>query len=123
MQKLIQTLRSKTFARHGILTLGTMTLARLAHGQALQEGWGNFGKPIASSNFTSILQSIADTIVAVAIPFVVVAFVWVGFLFASARGNEEKLTSAKHTLTWTVVGTAVIAGVYVVIDLIQSVVI
>ena len=118
MKKLIQNLIARALRISGILTIGTMTLARIVIAADT-----SFTKPIASTRFEAILRGLAAIIIRVAIPFVVVAFIWVGFKFAAARGNEEKLTSAKRALTWTVVGTAVIAGVYVVIDLIQSVVI
>jgi len=83
---------------------------------------GQFTNPIQSQKFEEILQGIADVITNVAIPFIVVAFVWVGFLFAAARGNEEKLTKARGALAYTVAGAAVIASTYVVISLIETII-
>jgi len=83
---------------------------------------GQFTNPIKSQKFEEILQGIADITTNVAIPFIIVAFVWVGFLFAAARGNEEKLTKAKNALAYTVAGAAVIASTYVVISLIETII-
>lgn len=83
---------------------------------------GEFPNPIQSQKFEEILQGIADITTNVAIPFLIVAFVWVGFLFAAARGNEEKLTKAKSALMYTVVGGAVVASTYVVISLIETII-
>ena len=38
-----------------------------------------------------------------------------GFLYATAQGDEEKLNKAKTTVTWAIVGTAVLIGAQVII--------
>jgi len=44
----------------------------------------------------------------------VLAFIYSGFLFVSAQGNESKLTTAKTALLYTAVGTAVLLGARVI---------
>lgn len=118
--RVIQSLHSKALSIHGILTLGVMMLPHMTMAQQAA-GWDEFEKPIGSFRLELILTGLADIITSIAIPFLVLAFIWVGFLFAAARGNEDKLTKAKNALKWTVIGTAVIASTYLIIDLIQSV--
>jgi len=43
-------------------------------------------------------------------PVIVIMFIWSGFLFIKAQGNEEGLTSAKNTLLYTVIGAALALG-------------
>lgn len=117
MKSLIQTFFSKTRATQGILTIGMMMIAQTAFAAKN----GQYNSPTSSIELETILAALTSTIVRVAVPFLVIAVVWIGFLFASARGNEEKLSEAKRALMWTIAGTAIIAGAYIVIDLILSV--
>jgi len=48
----------------------------------------------------------------------VLAFIYSGFLFVSAQGNESKLTTAKTALLYTAVGTAVLLGARVISEVI-----
>ncbi len=38
--------------------------------------------------------------------------VYAGFLFIIARGNTEKLTTARHNLVWTIVGIGLFLGAW-----------
>jgi hypothetical protein len=40
----------------------------------------------------------------------VMAFIWSGFLFVMAQGNESKLGDAKRALLYTAIGTAILLG-------------
>jgi len=40
----------------------------------------------------------------------VVAFIWTGFLFVTAQGNETKLDTAKRALLYVAIGTALLLG-------------
>ena len=50
----------------------------------------------------------------------VLMFVWVGFLFVAARGNEEKLRTARMAFFWTVIGGLIILGAKGIAEVIQS---
>ena len=54
-----------------------------------------------------IIQNIVLPIGAVV---VVIMIIYTGFLFVTARGNEEQLTQAKTAFLWTIVGAAVLLG-------------
>ncbi len=46
-------------------------------------------------------------------PLIVVFFVYAGFLFVTAQGNEAKLEKAKRTVFWSVIGALLIVGAIV----------
>ena len=43
-----------------------------------------------------------------------------GFLYVTAGGDEEKLGKAQKTITWALVGTAVLLGANVIMNAIQG---
>lgn len=51
---------------------------------------------------------------------VVLFIIYTGFLFVTARGNPEKIESAKRTLLWVVIGTAILLGSVVISAAIQG---
>lgn len=73
------------------------------------------------------INSISDFIVAIVnvvrdIGFFVAIFfiIYSGFLFVKARGNETELATAKKTFLWTLVGTAVLLGAWLIAQAIQG---
>ena len=79
---------------------------------APQASADSFDNPILSSTFADLVEKIAKAVSAIAIPFVAIFLVWSGFLFVTARGNEEQLKTAKKTLMWALIGGAVVVGAY-----------
>lgn len=75
--------------------------------QELNSGLKN---PIGPSNITALVNSILNVVVTVGTVLVVLAIIYSGFLFISARGNPEKIKEAKSIFLWTIVGTIVLLG-------------
>lgn len=67
--------------------------------------------------FGALLNKI---IIPIAIPFVALAIIYTGFLFVAARGNEDKLSKAKEALKWTIIGTAIVLGAYVIAQVVEN---
>jgi len=70
--------------------------------------------PISSNSFADVVKKFAQILVTVGIPLAAIFIVWSGFLFLTARGNDQQLTKAKSTLWWTLVGTAIVVGAYAI---------
>lgn len=70
--------------------------------------------PINADSFSDVVKGFAELMVKIGIPLATVFLVWSGFLFVSARGNDEQLKKAKSTFFWTVVGTALLVGAYAI---------
>jgi hypothetical protein len=56
----------------------------------------------------------------VIVPILSLMIIYTGFLFVSAQGNSEKLTTAKKALAFTLIGAALILGAFVITEAIKS---
>ncbi len=65
------------------------------------------------SSFGELISAILDIVMMIGFPVAVLAIMYSGFLFVTAQGNSEKLESAKNALLWTIVGTAILLGSWV----------
>ena len=74
------------------------------------DGIVGISNPIGPDDVQELLAVILSAIVQIAIPFLVLAIMWVGFLFVAARGNPEKLGKAKSALGYTLLGSLIILG-------------
>lgn len=63
-----------------------------------------------NTNFESILARILDLVQKIALPIVVLMVIYSGFKYVIARGNPEAVEKAHQSLTWTLVGAAVLLG-------------
>jgi len=76
------------------------------------------------SNITSLPQFITvlleDVVVPMGAVIVVLAIIYSGFLFVTAQGNQEKLSRAKKTFLFTVVGAAVLLGASVLAQVVTN---
>lgn len=64
------------------------------------------------STFPKFISKVTETAVNILIPFIVLAFVYSGFLFIRAQGNPEILKEAKSALWWSVVGAFILLGAW-----------
>jgi len=68
-----------------------------------------------SNNLYEFIKNVVDNVV---LPIggvvAVLAIIYSGYLFVTAVGNEEKLKTAKMTLWYSVIGTAILLGAWVI---------
>ena len=62
-----------------------------------------------------IITGLACWITRVALVFIVIAIVYYGIKFMTAQGDPTKLTEAKKSFIWGLVGVVVILGTYTII--------
>ena len=62
----------------------------------------------------------SEIAIKIGIPVCVFFMVYAGFLFVSARGNEEAITKAKKTFLYTVIGVALLLGSWALAKAIQG---
>lgn len=67
-----------------------------------------------TTTFGAVVEKLAQAITTIGIPIAGIFIIYSGFLFVSARGNEEQLNKAKTTFFWTVVGTILIVGAWAI---------
>jgi hypothetical protein len=68
--------------------------------------------PIKYNNFSDFVAGVTQTAVQVLMPFVVLAFIYSGFLFVKAQGNEKELETAKEAIKWSIVGALILFGAW-----------
>ena len=57
-----------------------------------------------------LLTIVLHAIVQIGSILLVLALVWVGFLFVAAQGAEEKIRDARNALMWTILGGLLLLG-------------
>jgi hypothetical protein len=87
-----------------ILLSGVFFLPILAFSQ------NNLGieNPISATNLWDVLISFVKIIRTLAIPFVVLAIMYTGFLFIKAQGKAEEIAAARKAFFWTMVAALII---------------
>lgn len=81
---------------------------------------GKICNPISANSIPDLIQTFLEGALKVGIPVVALAIVYSGFLFVFARGNSEKLSKAKDTLLWTLIGAAILLGSWAIAKLISA---
>ncbi len=79
-----------------------------------------FQNPIQAKDLSGFLSSMLKVVTLLGSIVVVFFIILAGFNYVTARGDEKKIQSATKTLTWTVVGAAVILGAQVLADAIKG---
>lgn len=68
--------------------------------------------PINVDTFGDLVSRVIEAMVAVLTPFVVVMFIYSGFLFVKAQGNETEITKAKTAITYSFIGAVILLGAW-----------
>ncbi|MBX4188994.1 pilin [Candidatus Parcubacteria bacterium] len=67
------------------------------------------------------LKKVIDTVVLpIGAVLAVLGFIWSGFKYVMARGNENQIKEATTALLYTSIGTAVLLGSYVIANVIEG---
>lgn len=83
-------------------------------------GGGTLVNPLRAKSIPELLGIILQGLVQIGSIILVLALVWVGFLFVVAQGKEEKIREARGALMWTVIGGLVLLGAQAIASLIQA---
>ncbi len=78
--------------------------------------------PLNAPDFATFVQDIANIVAAIGGVLAVIFIIYSGFLFVTARGDVKQLDEAKAAFKWTVIGTAVLLGAYVIATAIMALV-
>lgn len=113
--------------RQTIITLTTTALALLcmtgiafAQNNATQAAGGGFlldvklQNPLKVDTISDAISFFMSTIIKIALPFIVLFFIWAGFKFVTARGKPDKITEAKKMFWYTIIGSLLILGAWTI---------
>lgn len=83
---------------------------------------GTLKNPLGSKTDTipKFLLSIIDVLLVFATPLIVIFIMYAGYLFVTAAGNSEQLSTARSALLWSIVGGVIVLGARVIIGVIQG---
>ena len=81
---------------------------------------GILKNPLDSESFSQLVSSVAKLATRIGIPIAVIFIIYSGLLFVTARGSEDKLKTAKTSITWAIIGTAILAGAAIIAEVLQS---
>jgi Type IV secretion system pilin len=72
------------------------------------------------TSVSEFIKVIIDLVLTIAVPVLVLAFIWLGFQFVLSQGNATKLEKVKQNLWYTIIGVAIVLGAKAVSELIQA---
>ncbi len=70
--------------------------------------------PLKVNTVQDAIKYFVNALIRIAIPFIVVFFIWSGLQFILAQGNPDKLGKAKKTFLYTIIGTLLILGAWAI---------
>ncbi len=115
--KNIRTSFKKLTIHLAVFSFLVIVFSKSAHSASL----GTIGNPLDD---TDSLAEFFDAIVSVAIELgtivSVLGIMYGGFQYVSAQGDEEKLGKARNTVTWALVGTAVLLGARTIMSVVED---
>lgn len=76
--------------------------------------------PLKADSFSALVEAIAKLASQIGIPIAAIFIIYSGLLFVTARGSEEQLKKAKTTFMWTMIGTAILLGAWVIASAISG---
>jgi len=90
---------------------GAVLIPKVAYAESLQN-------PLRATNLRELLLNVAQILIEFGIPIAAIFIIYSGVMFVTARGNEQQIERAKKNIWWTIVGTAILVGVWVILRLI-----
>jgi hypothetical protein len=76
--------------------------------------------PLRFTSISGLITALIKLLIQIGLSVAVLFIVYAGFLYVTAAGNSEKVTQAHQVFLWAVVGTAVLLGSLVIMEVIQS---
>ncbi len=118
MRQLIFDRSNKTLLSYGAVALPLYTFIMLPR-LALA---ASFDNPLTVGSIESLFRGILAVVLVFAVPIIVFFIVYAGFLYVTARGNEQAITQANKALFFALVGGLLVLGAYVFLDIIANLV-
>lgn len=81
---------------------------------------GGIENPINVPSFPDFIKAIIDIIVTIGIPVAAIFLIYAGFMFVTAKGNEQQLATAKRAFVGAIIGTAILVGAQVLSNVITQ---
>jgi hypothetical protein len=66
--------------------------------------------PLKVNSLEGLLNLLLDAVIRIGSIVLVLMLIWVGFMFVTSRGNEEKIRTARNAFMWTIIGGLILLG-------------
>jgi hypothetical protein len=76
--------------------------------------------PLQANNIEKLLFSVVDIMIFIGVIVAVFVFIYIGFKFVMAQGNDEALKDAKRWFMYAVIGTAILIGSKLIVSVIEN---
>jgi hypothetical protein len=76
--------------------------------------------PMKATDIKGIIAGISNWVLLLASPLAILMGIWAAVLFISAGGSPERIKQGKATLTWAVIGLAVVLLANSMVNIIQT---
>ncbi len=79
--------------------------------------------PLSVTSLWDVVISVVSVVRTIAIPFVVLAIMYTGFLFIKAQGKPDEITAAKKSFMWTMIAALIILAAQGIAETLKSTII
>ncbi len=79
-----------------------------------------FSNPLKATSIEALLGDILKLVSRLGAIIAVLYFIYGGFLYVTAQGEEDKISKAHSTLKWAAVGTAVLLSAEIIARIIEA---
>lgn len=112
----------KNFLKYGLILFTLVfPILSFADNTNCDPADGKICNPLSNINtINDLIKTLLEGLIRIGMPIIALAIIYSGFLFVFARGNSEKLTQAKDTLLYTLIGAAILLGSWGIAQLISN---
>ncbi len=110
----------KVLVHGGAFSLLAFALTGVTFAAAVGSGGGMIPNPIKAKSLSELFDNIVSVCIELGTILSVLGIIYGGFQYVTAQGNEEKLSQAQKTVTWALVGTAVLLGARTIMVAVRS---
>lgn len=79
-----------------------------------------FKNPLIFPEIQDLLVAILNVVIIISLPIIVFFLIYAGFMYATARGNAEKLQAASRSLLYGIIGAVVILGSVAITTIVEN---
>lgn len=72
------------------------------------------------TDISSVIKNMINGLLKLALPLLVLAYIYVGFLFVKAQGSSEELQKARKAFMWLIVGTVLVIGANAIYSVVKD---
>ena len=74
----------------------------------------HINNPLSVSTIQDAIKKVMDVVLMLAIPVIIVLYIWAGFTYIMAQGNGEAIKKAHNRLLFTTLGAVIILGAWTI---------